>query len=124
MMSSQKNPILEVENITKRHDVVEISAKTHQGLELLKDLLVRKTLRNLPSASESGVTITNARHFSALERTAMSLRLALETIESGGSGEFVAVDLRAGLDALGEIIGATSTEDILNSIFSMFCIGK
>jgi tRNA modification GTPase len=124
MMNPQKNPISEVEHITRKHDVVEISAKTHQGLESLKNLLVRKALRDLPSISEGSVTITNARHFSALERTAGSLGLALETIESGGSGEFVAVDLRAGLDALGEIIGATSTEDILNSIFSRFCIGK
>jgi tRNA modification GTPase len=123
-MNPQMNPILDVEEIAKKHDVVEISAKTHQGLESLKDLLVRKALRDLPVMSEGGVTITNARHYSALERTAGSLRLALQTIESGGSGEFVAVDLRAALGALGEIVGATSTEDILNSIFSRFCIGK
>jgi tRNA modification GTPase len=124
VMEPQKNPISEVQHITRNHNVVQISAKTHQGLESLKDLLVRRALREMPPKSEGGVTITNARHFSALERTAGSLRLALETLDSGESGEFVAVDLRAGLDALGEIIGATSTEDILNSIFSRFCIGK
>jgi len=123
-MNPQKNPILEIEHIAKKHNVVEISAKTHQGLESLKNLLIEKALRDLPSISEGSVTITNARHYSALERTADSLKLALQTVESGGSGEFVAVDLRAALDVLGEIIGATSTEDILNSIFSRFCIGK
>ena len=124
VMDSQRNPIAKIEHITEKYDVVKISAKTHQGLEVLKDLLVAKALRGTSSKSESGVTITSARHYSALERTARSLTLALETVESGKSGEFVTVDLRAGLDALGEITGVTSTEDILNSIFSRFCIGK
>jgi tRNA modification GTPase len=111
-------------HLAKGHDAVRVSAKTHQGLEVLKDLLVRKALRGAPLRSEGGVTITNARHFSSLERTVKSLTLALETVESGRSGEFVTVDLRIALDALGEIIGVTSTEDILDSIFSRFCIGK
>jgi tRNA modification GTPase len=124
IMDTQKNPALELENITAKHTVVKISAKTHQGLETLRDLLVRKALGGMSSQAEGGVTITSARHYSALERTVRSLTLALDTLESGQSGEFVAVDLRAGLDALGEIIGITSSEDILNSIFSRFCIGK
>jgi tRNA modification GTPase len=123
-MEPEEKRILDFEDIIKKNNVVEISAKTHQGLELLRGLLVRTALRDMPSMSEGGLTITNARHYSALERTASSLALALETLESGKSGEFVAVDLRAGLDALGEIIGATSTDDILHSIFSRFCIGK
>jgi tRNA modification GTPase len=119
-----RSPVPEEEPVTKKRDMVEISAKTHQGLESLKEVLVKKALRDMPLMSEGGVTITNARHFSALKRASGSLALALETLETGKSGEFVTVDLRAGLDALGEIVGATSTEDILNSIFSRFCIGK
>jgi tRNA modification GTPase len=124
VMEPGRNAVLEEERTTKKHDIVEISAKTHRGMETLKELLVKKALRDISSMSEGGVTITNARHFSALKRTASSLALALETLESGKSGEFVTVDLRAGIDALGEIVGATSTDDILNSIFSRFCIGK
>jgi tRNA modification GTPase len=123
-MEPGENQFLEEKEVVGRHDVVEISAKTHQGLESLKELLIKKALRDMPSMSDGGVTITSARHFSALKRTADSLGLALETLESGKSGEFVTVDLRAGLDSLGEIVGATSTDDILNSIFSQFCIGK
>jgi tRNA modification GTPase len=110
--------------LTEAHDVVRLSAKTHQGLDGLKDLLVKKALHGAPTRSEGGATITSARHFSALERTVKSLTLAAETVRAGRSGEFVTVDLRIALDALGEIIGVTSTEDILNSIFSKFCIGK
>jgi tRNA modification GTPase len=118
------NQFHEFTHLTEGHDALRVSAKTHQGLEVLKDLLVRKALHGAPSRSEGGVTITSARHFSALERAVKSLVLAVETVESGRSGELVTVDLRIALDALGEIIGATSTEDILDSIFSRFCIGK
>jgi tRNA modification GTPase len=124
VVSPQKDHPKDFEHITRGHEAVRVSAKTHQGLDALKDLLVRKALRDASSRSEGGLTITSARHYSALERTAKSLTLALETVESGGSGEFVAVDLRIALDALGEIVGVISTEDILNSIFSRFCIGK
>ncbi len=124
VIGSQADPIKKIEHITGNHGVVKISAKTHQGLEALKELLVTMALGGAPSKSEGGVIITSARHYSALERAAKSLALALETVEAGKSGEFVAVDLRAALDALGEITGVTSTDDILNSIFSRFCIGK
>lgn len=111
-------------DVLSKHRVLEVSAKTHEGLERLKEALVEVALEGSAVSAEGNVTITNARHFSALERAKQSLVLALDTQVAGKSGEFVAVDLRAGLDALGEIIGATSTEDILNSIFARFCIGK
>ena len=124
MPAPKNNPFLAVEGTLQKHDLAEVSAKTHQGLGALKEMLVKSAIRGLPSRIDVGVTITNSRHYSALQRTQKSLVLALETWISGKSGEFVAIDLRAGLDALGEIIGVTTTEDILNSIFSRFCIGK
>jgi tRNA modification GTPase len=102
----------------------EISAKTHQGLESLKGKMVEAAFRGGATTSESGITITNTRHHSALGRTNLALNLALESLEAGNSGEFVAIDLRSALDALGEIVGITSTDDILDAIFSRFCIGK
>jgi tRNA modification GTPase len=111
-------------SLTDGYEVVLLSARTHEGLGLLKDALVRNALHGAGVSSEGGVIITSARHFSALKRAKDSLDLAMQTVQSGGSGEFVAVDLRAGLDTLGEIIGMVSTDDILNSIFSRFCIGK
>jgi tRNA modification GTPase len=105
-------------------DVVRISAKTREGLDSLKNFVLEKALRGSAQRQDAGVVITSARHYSALERSSKSLTLALETIRSGSSGEFVAVDIRTALDSLGEIVGSTSTEDILNSVFSRFCIGK
>lgn len=99
---------------------IKISAKEKTGLEPLKDLIVETTFR-VPLES---VWVTHVRHKNALVKASQSLLKARESIEQRMSGEFVAVDLRAALDSLGEIVGETTTEDILTEIFSTFCIGK
>ncbi|MEK7221730.1 MAG: tRNA uridine-5-carboxymethylaminomethyl(34) synthesis GTPase MnmE, partial [Nitrospirota bacterium] len=60
----------------------------------------------------------------ALERAQASLEQVLLSVERCMAAEFVAVDLRAAVNALGEIIGETTTDDILDRIFKEFCIGK
>ena len=122
--AEQKDSIQLLMQLMPNQRVLEISAKTAGGVEQLKGTLVDIALGGKSASTESSVTITNARHFAALERARTSLLLCLDSLKGGKSGEFVAVDLRAGLDSLGEIIGVVSTEDILNSIFSKFCIGK
>ncbi len=103
---------------------VQISALTGQGLEELRELLVEVAAGSTVGQGESSVTVTNARHFDSLQRAKSRLTLTLESIAAGQSGEFLAVDLRGALDCLGEITGAVTTDDILNEIFSKFCIGK
>ncbi|HEU5091717.1 MAG TPA: hypothetical protein VFT30_03485, partial [Nitrospira sp.] len=71
-----------------------------------------------------GVVITHVRHRVSLERAGTSLQEALISIERGIEPEFVAVDLRAAADALGEIVGAITSDEVLDRIFSEFCIGK
>jgi tRNA modification GTPase len=107
-----------------KHQVLEISAKTLEGFAQLEEELVKLALGGSVATEESGIMITNARHYSALQRAKESLILARESALTGKSGEFVALDLRVGMDALGEILGVVTTEDILNSIFANFCIGK
>ncbi|MCL5034485.1 MAG: tRNA uridine-5-carboxymethylaminomethyl(34) synthesis GTPase MnmE [Bacteroidetes bacterium] len=99
-----------------------VSALRGDGIDLLKDGLFKMVLGE--NLNESSVVVTNARHRQALSKARKSLAYALDTLESGKSGEFVALDLRGGLNALGEITGEITTEDILNNIFSRFCIGK
>jgi tRNA modification GTPase len=100
-----------------------ISCKTHHGLTELKQHLVRSTIhRHDPSSSS--VTITSLRHKDALERASAALENAKGAIREGLGGDFAAVDLRAALNYLGEIIGLTTPDDILNNIFGNFCIGK
>jgi len=90
---------------------------------------LRKELVNLALGSdkgllEEGVTVTNSRHKEALDKARNHLQLALRSIEDGRSGDFIAMDLRSALDFLGEIVGVVTTDDILNAIFSKFCVGK
>lgn len=104
--------------------IAEISALTGQGIDKLKKLMVQRALSTKASEPDKSVTVTNARHYTALSQAIASLKLALRSVTEGQSGELVAVDLRAALDRLGEITGAVTTDDILDSIFSKFCIGK
>ena len=68
--------------------------------------------------------VTNARHQEALRRASEGLNYAIESLENGMPPDLVAVDLRISLDGLGDIVGKTTTEDILDRIFSQFCVGK
>jgi tRNA modification GTPase len=74
--------------------------------------------------SGEGALITNIRHLDALRRTSKHLSRSVRTLRKGFSEEFVAADMRDALSALGEIVGETVAEDILDRIFSQFCIGK
>ena len=68
--------------------------------------------------------MTNARHNDALRQSANALLDARTGIEAGASKELIALDIRRAIQALGEIIGAVSTDDLLDNVFSKFCIGK
>ena len=74
--------------------------------------------------SGEGVLLSRARHLECVSEAIEATERARGAIEGGMDHEFVALDLREGLDALGEIVGHVSTEDILGRIFSEFCVGK
>lgn len=103
--------------------VQPISVRTGAGLEELKEAM-RSRLSQVSLESNEGVVITNVRHRLALERAGVSVREALDATRRGIEPEFVAVDLRGACDALGEITGVITSDDILDRIFSEFCIGK
>jgi len=103
---------------------VKISAKTGEGLSELKDAIVDTILKGKHLSSEGSVTVTNSRHYTALLNAKESVELSLQSLAAKESGEFVVLDLRAALDALGTITGVVTTDDILDSIFTRFCIGK
>ncbi len=103
--------------------VRQVSAKTGSGIEELKDLMRSLLISNHPEASE-GVVITHVRHLSALQRANEGLEHAGVSIVEGLPGEVIATDLRIATEALGEISGEISTDEVLDRIFSEFCIGK
>jgi tRNA modification GTPase len=102
---------------------VSVSCQTGEGLDGLKRAISSLVKQGTISSREHAWSV-NQRHKTALEQTMESLQKALESITSGLSPEFIALDLRGALDSLGLIIGATYTEDILERIFNDFCIGK
>ena len=103
--------------------VADVCSKTGAGLEQLKDAIKSLVWSGNITAEMAQVTI-NSRHQDALRRGSESVRLALDALRADASLEFVALDLRQGIAAVGEIVGKTTTEDLLDSIFSQFCLGK
>lgn len=83
----------------------------------IKELLARKPEKERP-------LVALIRHRNALEATAKSLHRAEKAVEEKASWEFLAADLREATDSLGEIVGETTTDEILDQIFNHFCIGK
>ena len=102
---------------------VSVSCVNGTGIEALKDAICSQVWDGEFTAEMLEVMI-NSRHHEALCRASKSIRTALEQLRAGTPPDLVAVDLRIGTNAVGEIVGQTTTEDLLDSIFSTFCIGK
>jgi len=103
--------------------VLSISATRGDGLQELKESIFSSCLKDWKEERE-GVVVTNVRHKHAIEAAQKSLDNALKALEGNQPIEIIAMELRDSLDKLGEIVGAVTTEDILNKIFNDFCIGK
>jgi tRNA modification GTPase len=113
----------DLQGLVEEGRIVWTSATGGVGLEELRDAIRDTVLKQRLEPSE-GVLITHLRHRGALERARASLHQVLLSVERRMAAEFVAVDLRAAINAIGEIIGETTTDDILDRIFKEFCIGK
>ena len=102
---------------------VEVSCRTGAGLETLKNAIQNAVWSGEIKAEMLQVMI-NARHQDALRRAREATQRALDALAADATLELVAMDLRMGMNAVGEVVGKTTTEDLLDSIFSQFCIGK
>jgi len=101
-----------------------VSAIRGDGLEELTREIARVAGAMLAPCEAGTVLVTNARHADCLRRSLDSVDAALQAMDDGLSEEFIAVEVRTAITALGEIIGAVTTDDILNTVFARFCIGK
>lgn len=107
--------------IFKSSNLIYISAKLGDIQPLLSRL--ESEVANLTAHTDS-VLISNARHYEALCRAQTALERVSEGLQAALSGELLALDLHDALDALGEITGEVSSQEVLNTIFERFCIGK
>jgi tRNA modification GTPase len=103
--------------------VVGVCALTGQGIEALKDA-IRESVWAGEIRAEMLQVMINSRHQEALGRARTAAERAVSGLRSGQTLELVAMELRIAANAVGEIVGKTTTEDLLDSIFSQFCIGK
>lgn len=101
---------------------VEISALNGEGIEELKEVIFNTVISG--KYKQEGLIVTKLRHKIALEGSYLALKNALESFKKNEPLEITAMFLREGLNFLGQIVGVVTTEEILNLIFSEFCIGK
>jgi tRNA modification GTPase len=102
---------------------VRVSARTGEGIEELRKAIVESVVHGAGSR-EDEVVVTSRRHQDALERAVRGLTSARTSHLAGSAMEFVAFDVREAINALAEITGEVTSEDVLNTIFAKFCIGK
>ena len=102
---------------------IEISAKEQTGIEELETAIQEMFFHGKISFNDE-VYITNVRHKNALEETAKSLKMVINSIENGMPEDFFSIDLMNAYEELGSIIGESVGEDLVNEIFSKFCMGK
>lgn len=110
--------IKELEN----EDFILISASQKKNIQHLKDKVLSRFQIN--EVKQGDVLVTNLRHYQGLKQTDESLNRVLAGMDSGVTGDFLAMDIRQALHYLGEITGQVTTDDLLANIFSKFCIGK
>jgi len=103
--------------------MVEISALKGEGIDDLSSVIISE-LNKLFGQESSASVIINARHQECLARADSSLAKAAETVAQKMSAEFVAVDLKEAIVALGEVTGEIVSDEIINTIFEQFCVGK
>jgi tRNA modification GTPase trmE len=105
------------------HPVLEFSAKSGKGAEELEEF-IRDKFYNKEIEYNDQVYITNIRHKRSIEEAIESIDLVLQSIDNGMAEDFLSIDLVNAYEFLGEIIGESPDEDIINTIFAKFCMGK
>lgn len=116
--------IADITPLSKIKKWIKISAKEKMGIDDMEEEIYRYVVSGHVEDSSQKLIITNVRHRSALEKTKNAVNNIFETINMGLPMDLIAVDLKEGLDSLSEVTGEISNEDLLDHIFSNFCVGK
>lgn len=106
--------------IPRMADTFAVSARTNEGVEMLIKAIAAQYKGE--GSSSGGEIVTNQRHLSAMLEAKRALESAKNAI--GATSDCILIDLREAYDAIGQITGKTATEDVVDAIFSQFCVGK
>ncbi len=118
-----KLPLEEIREAAGEHDIIEISTVLETGLAALEAAIVKIVYGSNISQGD-GAFVNSVRQAEILRQADLHLAEALTTVNNGMSVDFISIDLRSSWEKLGEITGDTVGEDIIDQIFSQFCIGK
>jgi len=102
---------------------LKISAVNDTNIDDLKKKMKDRALEQ-KDYDTSSILVTSSRHRDGLQKARENVRRAINALDQGMTGDFLSIDLRAALKDLGMITGEITNEDVLDSIFSRFCIGK
>jgi tRNA modification GTPase len=114
---------LEINSLLREHPYLHVSAKTGVGIGELKNAIMTRIIPENNAEITEGV-LTRERHLEAVQKALTGLENGNKTLKAGGGIELLAEDLREAAAELGQIIGIVTPDDVLNRIFSDFCIGK
>lgn len=103
-------------------DTIFISAKNHSGIDTLMNRII--SVSEKYQLNEADIILTNSRHKFHLDQTTEALQAARTGLQSKLATDLIAIEIRSALMYLGEITGSITTDDLLENIFSKFCIGK
>ena len=103
--------------------IIEASMKNNEGIEELENAISEKVFSGEVEQDDKFI-VTNVRHKDLLMKANESLKIALEMSKLKEALEIIETDIRSAYDDLGEIIGETVSDDVINEVFSRFCLGK
>ena len=117
-----KSDIIKADILKNYSDFIAVNTVSEGGLQNLKKAILNRI--NIDSQIIKSGILTNTRQISALKKALVSIKKAITAVEHDYGFEFIAFDLKEASSFIEEILGKVTSEDILNSIFSNFCIGK
>jgi tRNA modification GTPase len=115
------NKIDAIDKTISNNQEISISAKYNKGIEDLKNEIYNKAKKYYIQEND---IVVNQRQYNLLQEIKVNLNDALNSLKNDMENEFIAIDIRKAIKVIGELTGEIYNEDILNSIFSSFCIGK
>ncbi|GAA4917431.1 tRNA uridine-5-carboxymethylaminomethyl(34) synthesis GTPase MnmE [Mucilaginibacter defluvii] len=123
LLVANKIDLLNESQLTMLHaEAIQVSAQQKQHIDSLKDHIYHAAIKEQLTGSET--LVTNIRHLEALQKTEEALNRVLNGVDGYITSDFLAMDIKQALHYLGEITGTVTTDDLLDNIFSKFCIGK
>ncbi|MEJ2567535.1 MAG: tRNA uridine-5-carboxymethylaminomethyl(34) synthesis GTPase MnmE, partial [candidate division WOR-3 bacterium] len=105
-------------------ETVWVSARKHSGISELNKAIVKLIEETIPDHTEEGLTCTTERQKEKINNAINSVNNGLKIIQEGKDPELLAFDIDEAINSLKELTGEITTEDVLDNIFSNFCIGK